>query len=84
MYHANGKSQRKGITRSCSPEYGMFSAHPHLPDVLDAKHYGVAVYIHTGHGFGLVFCVGVFFWGGGEGAGGIGLLGGFCSVFMVL
>lgn len=68
MYHANGKSQRKGITRSCSPEYGMFSAYPHLPDVLDAKHCGVAVYMHTSHGYVvLVWCFVLgFFLGGGQ------------------
>lgn len=65
MYHANGKSQRKGIPSLCSPEYGMFSAYPHLPDVLDAKHEGITIYMHWSWlcGFGLVFCVGVFFGG---------------------
>lgn len=79
MYHANGKSQMKDITRLCCPEYGMFSEYPHLPDVLDAKYLGITVYVHTGHGYVvLVWCF-VLFFGVFFGGGGIGLFGVFCS-----
>lgn len=55
------------------PECGMFSAYPLLPDVLDAKHYGVTVYMVMWFWFNVLCWI---FW---EEGGGIGLFGNFFS-----